>query len=260
VATEGMIVKPEFSILNFRCKLPREVAAVVHTLGNSPMRPSSHGFDLFGPVPIIEAARRQAERFLTQESYRNAAISLMDVVLAANRDYNKQVEPHVTRMRRTWPQLTLAELKNMIAARDYIQFKDVWGHKDQKKYELLRQLVDAALELPTQHDWSDYDRLHAWAGRASVARRLADPLGKIRNVGIATFQHLRIVFGIDTVKPDQRVREVLATEFGAPLSPVLAILAVEQIAGFAGMKVIEVDQVFVKYGSGHYVKTSHTSQ
>jgi hypothetical protein len=246
--------KAEFSILNYRHKTPAEVAAMVRTLGDFPMRQSSHGFELYGSVPIIEAARCQAERFLSQQSYRNAAIALMDVVLAANRDYNKQVEPHVTRMRKAWPQLTLAELKNWIDASDYVQFKDIWGHKDQKKFAVLGALVDAALALPTKPGWSDYDRLHAWAMNASLTDRLNDPLGRIRNVGVATFQHLRMTFGVDTVKPDQRVREVLDVEFGARLLPDLTVIAVEEIAKHSGMKVIEIDQIFVKYGSGYFAK------
>lgn len=250
----------KFSILNYRHKTPAEVSAMVRTLGKLPMRPSSHGFEDYGTAPIIEAARSQSERFLTQQNNRNAAIALMDVVLAANRNYNRQVEPQVTRMRQAWPLLTLSELKAWIGARDYVQFKDIWGHKDQKKYSVLGALVDAALALPNQPNWSDYDRLHDWATKASLADRLNDPLGKIRNVGVATFQHLRMTFGVDTVKPDQRVREVLEAEFGARVLPELAVIAVEEIAGFAGMKVIEVDQVFVKYGSGYYVKPSHTSQ
>ena len=76
--------------------------------------------------------------------------------------------------------------------------------------------------------------------------------GSIPNLGIATFQHLRLTFGIDTVKPDQRVREVLCNEFGANLSAKNAILAVEEIATITGKEVKMIDQIFVKYGSGYY--------
>lgn len=222
-------------------------------LGSKPLRKSSHGFELFGAIPIIDAAVKQVERFRSDKAYRNAAISLMNVVLAANRAYNKQVEPHVRRMRETWPNMTLVELQAMIAEHDFVQFSNIWGHVDEKKFEILRELVNAALDLPTQPGWSDYDRLHAWAGRAALEHRLEDPLGSVRYVGIATFQHLRISFGIDTVKPDQRVTEVLENEFGARLTPEQTVIAVEQIAGMAGMRVIEIDQIFVKYGSGYYV-------
>lgn len=35
-----------------------------------------------------------------------------------------------------------------------------------------------------------------------------DPVGKLQNVGVATFQHLRMTFGKDTMKPDQCVKEI----------------------------------------------------
>lgn len=80
-----------------------------------------------------------------------------------------------------------------------------------------------------------------------------DIIGSIPNVAIATFQHLRMVFGVDTVKPDQRVKEVLQYEFGLPKLPdKVAISIVEKIAAVLGLQVITVDQIFVKYGSSYY--------
>lgn len=160
---------PVFSILTYRYKTQDEVAARVGMLGKQPMKPSSHGYEKYGDVPIIEAAAKQAKEFLSPR-HKNAAISLMAIVLAANRNYNRQVEPHVSRMRQNWPSLTLAELKCMVAANNFIQFKDIWGHKDQKKYDVLRQMIDVSLSLATQPDWSDYDRMHAWAKEVSIVR------------------------------------------------------------------------------------------
>ncbi|OAH96331.1 hypothetical protein A1332_23030 [Methylomonas methanica] len=91
-----------------------------------------------------------------------------------------------------------------------------------------------------------------WAENAKLDKRKNDILGSIKNVGVATFQHLRINFGIDTVKPDQRVKEILEKEFNLKLSSEKAILAVEEIAHITGFKVIEIDQIFVKYASGYY--------
>lgn len=85
-----------------------------------------------------------------------------------------------------------------------------------------------------------------------------DKIGKIYNVAVATFQHLRMVFGVDTVKPDQRVKEVLSYEFGLPkLSDQKAIQAVEQIAKITNHKVITIDKILVKYGSGYYNQKSN---
>ena len=95
--------------------------------------------------------------------------------------------------------------------------------------------------------------MNLWARNADVLNYEADVIGRIPNIGIATFQHLRMVFGIDTVKPDQRVKEVLVKEFELrKLSDKKAIKAAEQIASITKLKVITIDQIFVKYGSSYY--------
>lgn len=101
--------------------------------------------------------------------------------------------------------------------------------------------------------------MNKWGENANVLNYKNDLIGNIPNVAVATFQHLRMVFGVDTVKPDQRVKEVLDYEFGLSRLPdEKAIKAVEQIAALAGLKVIAVDQIFVKYGSGHYNQKAKT--
>jgi hypothetical protein len=93
-----------------------------------------------------------------------------------------------------------------------------------------------------------------WARRATPTKRHNDHLaGGIPNFGLASFQHLRMTFGVNTVKPDQRVRKVLEQEFGLRLSDAKAILAVEEIAKATGYSPLMIDQIFVKYGSGYYV-------
>lgn len=242
-------------------QLPHDkIVGIVKRLGNAKMKPSSHGYEKYAEFNIFDAAIAQSKEFLeNSEQDKNAAVTLMGVVLAANRNYNRQVEPHVRRMRTKYPDLTFEGLHNLLTSHDYKEFKNVWGHQDDKKYNTLRALVDAIIAMKEANpDLSDWKLMSRWAEKAVVEMRLNDCLGCIPNVGIATFQHLRIVFGIDTVKPDQRVKQVLEHEFfeegncRARLSPENAIRAVEEIARITGHKVNEIDQIFVKYGSGYY--------
>lgn len=249
--------------VNVILQLPNDkIVRIVEQLGNAKMKPSSHGYEKYPGFKIIDAAIAQSREFLEKsEQDKNAAVTLMDVVLAANRNYNRQVEPHVRRMRTKYPDLTFKGLHNLLASQDYVGFKNVWGHRDEKKYNTLKALVDAIIVMKKANpELSDWEIMRRWAEDASVERKCSDCLGRIPNIGIATFQHLRIVFGIDTVKPDQRVQEVLAREFfwesnsRPTLSPEEAIRAVEEIARITGHKVNEIDQIFVKYGSGYYEK------
>ena len=250
-------MRAEFSILNYTHKTDADLVKTVQKLGGHRMRVSSHGFEIFGEVRIIEAARKQAATFAGNFGKDNAAIMLMSVVLAANRNFNKQVQPHVQKLHDRHPNLTFRELSNILSVMDYRQFKDVWGHKDKKKYETLTSIVQSVLMLDSGAI-NDYGIMRNWAANAKLNERKKDPIGRLRYVGIATFQHLRMVFGVDTVKPDQRVKEVLLREFGAKLSDEKAILAVEEIAHATGFRVAEIDQIFVKYGSGYYLGTERS--
>jgi len=99
-----------------------------------------------------------------------------------------------------------------------------------------------------------YDVINRWANNAQLESRKQDCLGCVPNVGIATFQKLRIVFGVDTVKPDQRVIEILHREFGIRLTPKRAIHAVDKIARITQLKTIAVDQIFFKYEYWYYME------
>jgi len=100
--------------------------------------------------------------------------------------------------------------------------------------------------------------MNNWAINANILNYKNDLFGSISNIAIATFQHLRMAYGADTIKPDQRVKEVLDYEFGiSNLSDINVIKAVEQIAKIAEMKVITIDQIFVQYGSSYYNQSAN---
>ena len=58
---------------------------------------------------------------------------------------------------------------------------------------------------------SDDDRhsLRLWASNSNVENWKSDPIGRIKGVGIVTFQYLRMMGGIDTVMPDKIVKRVI---------------------------------------------------
>lgn len=215
----------------------------------------SHGFKDYPGLTIGEAAKEQALRFSQYED-RTGAHILMDVVLAANRNYEKAVKDNIQRVKDRYPNLTLPELARLIEENDFRDFKKIWGHADEKKYKTLKSMVDVLLNLYPAMDFDDIGRMRQWAFDAKIEQRNSDPIGRLKNVGVATFQHLRLALGVDTVKPDQRVMEVLIQKFGAPsnIGEIGAVLAVEKLSLLFGVKPRFIDQVFVKYGSGHNQK------
>jgi hypothetical protein len=55
----------------------------------------------------------------------------------------------------------------------------------------------------------DREALRAWARTASLEKWREDPIGRIKGVGLITFQYLRMMGGVDTVMPDKIVKRVI---------------------------------------------------
>src|SRR4051812_32557975 len=85
----------------------------VAQLGNSLMTSFSQGYQN-GTETTIFASAKQNSMAYTFYSKRHPAVALIDVILAANRDYNKQVDKHVKRLREEYPNMTFTELNKLI--------------------------------------------------------------------------------------------------------------------------------------------------
>lgn len=231
---------------------PSFVKMKVSTLGKSLMTRFSHGYKEGEKIDILEAAKRNTRSY-TRHSKKHTAVALMDVILAANRDYIKQVADHVKTMRENTPRLSFTALKKMLDKHDFVSFKKVWGHADEKKFETLKAVLTEILKFKKQYPrLNDFQLVNKWAKKATLANKNYDSIGKLKNIGVATYQHLRMTFGVNTIKPDLRVKQVLEREFGMKLNSEKSIEVAEQIAGIAGLKPLLIDQIFVKYGSGYY--------
>lgn len=241
----------QFDILDF--KKEDEILEILNQISQKPLTETSHLYTMNRVLSIKEAAEESASNY-SEKAKEKPAIALLSVVLAANRNYNKVVKPNIERIEETGL-ANFDQLKEILKNKSQIEFYKFWGHKDEKKYKTLVDLLHATDILKKQNPTvsSDYELLNLWGKNANLLDRENDIIGKIPNIAIATFQHIRMAFGIDTVKPDQRVKEVLDYEFGIPkLNDENAIEAVEQIAKIAKIKVITLDQIFVNYGSGYY--------
>ncbi|MEM3437972.1 MAG: hypothetical protein QXP55_05545, partial [Nitrososphaerales archaeon] len=91
----------------------------------------------------------------------------------------------------------------------------------------------------------DKKALRTWAKNANLEKWREDPIGRIKGVGLITFQYLRMMGGIDTVMPDKIVKRVINEILvKAGLDPVnddiKFIKRVEEIALECGYKPIEL--------------------
>jgi len=240
-----------FNITNY--KTETEILATLKRIGEKKLTKTAHTFDKYGEMSILEASLKSTTNY-SEDTKLRPAIGLISVVLAANRNYNKVVEPNIKRIEKT-DLSSFDDLSTLLKSKSKTEFYVFWGHKDEKKYNTLNYILQSIEILRKENPQikNDFDLMKNWAVNASIKNRRQDLIGKIPNIAIATFQHLRMTFGVDTVKPDLRVKDVLDFEFNTQrLSDENAIKAVEQIARIADLKTITIDQIFVKYGSGYY--------
>lgn len=213
----------------------------------------AHSFPKYGAISIGESVERSVECFKSKGG-ENAAIPLLLVVLAANRNYNKVVVPNIQRIKTKYPKLkSIDELQELVIGMSKKEFFKFWGHKDEKKYATLKSILNAYTDLKSTYSKkTSFEIMSEWAKNADVENLTDDIIGRIPNVGIATFQHLRMVYGVDTVKPDLRVKQVLGQKFGFKnVTDKSAIKIVEEMSKKTRRSVFELDQIFVRYGSGY---------
>jgi hypothetical protein len=96
-------------------------------------------------------------------------------------------------------------IKNLkdLAEADLSELRKVW--KNKRSWTVAK---DISSYLSTLHD-DDKMALRTWAKKACLEKWREDPIGKIKGVGLITFQYLRMMGGIDTIMPDKIVKRVV---------------------------------------------------
>lgn len=133
------------------------------------------------------------------------------------------------------------EGKNLedLARADIDGLREVW--RNRRSWIIAKNIASYLSTL------SEDDRLalRTWAGNSKLERWREDPIGRIKGVGLVTFQYLRMMEGIDTVMPDKIVKRVINEILvKAGLEPVNDdiefIKRAEEVALTCGYKPIEL--------------------
>ena len=96
----------------------------------------------------------------------------------------------------------IKSLRDLVRA-DMDELRSVW--KNRRSWHIAREIASYLSGI------SDDDKtsLRSWARNACLEEWREDPIGRIRGVGVVTFQYLRMMGGIDTVMPDKIVKRVI---------------------------------------------------
>jgi len=132
-------------------------------------------------------------------------------------------------------------IKNLkeLAVADINELREVWRNK--RSWSIAK---DVASYLSTLSE-DDKLALRTWAANTRLEDWREDPIGRIKGVGLVTFQYLRMMGRVDTVMPDKIVKRVvneILTEGGLePVEDDIEFVNVaEQIALACGYRLIEL--------------------
>lgn len=237
------------------------VKQILTRISDTKLKENAHLFPDYGAIPIKEAVQNCLKNGKAEDSY--PAIIIIRVVLAANRNYNKHVRKNIENIKRKYPNLkSFTDLDKLMKSMSKVEFYDLWGHKNSKKYYVLKNILQAANTLQAKYQiLDDFKLMKKWAEDVEIKKLRDDEIGKIKDVALATVQHLRMDFGIDTVKPDQRVIEVLEREFvHKKVSQKKAIQLVQKLSELSGITMRTIDLILVNYGSGNYDNRKYNSK
>lgn len=133
----------EINVLDFVSK--ESIRQKVASLGNETLKKSSHLYQEFGAIAIGKAAKKMAVEY-SDKSKDRPAIKLIEVVLSANRNYTKVVQPHINRIRDEHSEInSFDELYNFLNSKSKQEFFKFWGHKDDKKFNTLTSILEKYL-------------------------------------------------------------------------------------------------------------------
>ncbi len=304
------------ALQKFFSKKDEKINAIIKKLGNKKIIEECQ-FAFEGNIgkPICEGAK-EAKKTFTKNAKECPAASLIDVVMASGRDYNKIVKPSMINIRsskslefvgdkensiESLQKLLKDKLKNFhskflaknatpITTKtsseeydkkelDFLKNELFFNDSAPKKMFMLVSIINKILDMKKSGVYSfksDYELMHQWASDPKkkyedengieIVKNIEVAFGeKIKWVGPATVQHLRMHFGVNTFKPDQRVKQVLIQEFlgldirkfkSGQLKDTDAVLMMEKIrkavdGEFGQPDKLILDSILVNYGSGY---------
>jgi hypothetical protein len=89
------MARKDFNITNY--KKENEILEILERIGEKKLTKTAHTFDKYGEMSILESSLKLTTN-CSEDTKLRPAIGLISVVLAANRNYNKVVEPNIKRI------------------------------------------------------------------------------------------------------------------------------------------------------------------
>lgn len=189
----------------------------------------------------VPQVRQFCEKCLRVERYEgNVVLMLVDAsFVSLGMNYFNVVVPKVFEFKNEFVDTNkILSLKDL-ANHDMGELTEVW--KNKRSWNVAKEISNYLPSL----DENDKRALVKWANQTFLEKWKSDPVGKIKGVGMNTYQYLRMMGGVDTVMPDKIVRKVfkeICEKSGEelPADDISFVKKVEGLAHSTGYRPIEL--------------------
>jgi hypothetical protein len=189
----------------------------------------------------VSGLREYCERCLRTERWGGSVVLMVvDAAFTSiGLNYFTAVVPKVEEFNERFVESgRIRNLKDLAKA-DVNELRTVW--KNMRSWTIAKEIASYLSTLSED----DKLALRTWASNARLESWREDPIGRIKGVGLITFQYLRMMGGIDTVMPDKIVKRVINEILvKAGLEPVNDdiefIKKAEEVALACGLRPIEL--------------------
>jgi len=158
-----------------------------------------------GYMKKVSGLREHCNRCLDTRRWGGSAVLMVvDAAFTSiGLNYFTAVVPRVEEFRRIF--VKSGKIKNLkdLAEADISELRNVW--RNRRSWIIARKIASHLSTLSN----NDRKALRTWAKNAKIEKWTEDPIGRIKGVGLITFQYLRMMGGVDTVMPDKIVKRVI---------------------------------------------------
>lgn len=160
-------------------------------------------------ISKINGLKYYCDRCLNTERWGgNVSLMVIDAAFTSiGLNYFTAVVPKVLKFKKDFIDTKI--IKNIcdLARFDYRKAFYIW--KNKRSWNIIKEIAKYLCEVKKEKKFDDREALRYWAKNANLYNFKNDPIGKIKGVGLVTFEYLRMMGGVDTIMPDKIVKRVL---------------------------------------------------
>jgi hypothetical protein len=153
----------------------------------------------------VPGLKEHCERCLRTERWNgNVVLMIVDAAFTSiGLNYFTAVIPKVEEFNKKF--IENGKIKNLkdLSKANINELRNVW--KNKRSWIIAKEIASYLSKLSN----NDKEALRNWAKNAKIENWKEDPIGRIKGVGLITFQYLRMMGGIDTIMPDKIVKRVI---------------------------------------------------